>query len=372
MMEMRRKALLLGYYGANNLGDDMMLSCILPWLQQQQLDVTVISEAPADTARRYGTRTVANIPLAGQWNWKSSWLKGQALQLCRAIQAHDMLVVGGGDLIRDDKGWKTFSYTMEKIAVALLLRKPVYLVNIGINEPVTRYGKVVLRWALRRIRRVIARDRRTERLCATLATARRTILLPDIVVRLPGAVSKRRDVPHPAPYLAVCLREDPDAFGQYPFTDRHVAALARALDAVSTRQGLDIVFLPFHGGGGHDDNNLHRKVAAQMREQGRVLIRDWTADLTELTSWIAGARCVLGMRLHAIVLAVATRRPCLAMPYDHKIHQFADFVNLREFITSAQLLDSDCALASLERVNDAEADYDLEQAALWDRVALDA
>ena len=43
------KILLLGYYGARNLGDDMMLYCLAKWLQRQEMDITVISECPRDT-----------------------------------------------------------------------------------------------------------------------------------------------------------------------------------------------------------------------------------------------------------------------------------------------------------------------------------
>ncbi len=166
-MTKKKKALLLGYYGANNLGDDMMLHCILPWLQRQNLAVTVISEAPASTVQRFKTEAIPNIPLLGQWNWKTSWLKGDALKLLGQIRRHDMLVVGGGDLIRDDKGWKTFTYTMEKIVFALLLQKPVYMVNIGINKPVTSTENY-LRWVLA-TRQVITRDQRTFDLCKDLA-----------------------------------------------------------------------------------------------------------------------------------------------------------------------------------------------------------
>ncbi len=368
-MQINKNALLLGYYGANNLGDDMMLHCLIPWLREQGLAVTVVSEKPAATADRFATATVGNIPMLGQWSWKKSWFGGEACRLFGKIRRHDLLVVGGGDLIRDDKGWKTFSYTMEKIVCAHLLGKPVYLVNIGISEPVTSYGRILLRWSLRRTRQVIARDRRTFELAKALGCGC-VELLPDIVVRLPETFPSRKASAHPRPYMVVSLREDPDAFGQYPFTEAHCRALARALDTVASSAGLDVVFIPFHGSGRHDDNLLHRQVAACMSEQSRIVFCDWTADLGVLMTWIGQARLVLGMRLHAIVLAVAMRRPCVAMPYDQKIFQFSESVNLEHFVTSEQLLDSEATSELFARLCRADVAYDLSAACAWNRLRL--
>lgn len=365
-----RKALLLGYYGANNLGDDMMLHCLLPWLRNQDCRVTVISENPVETTDRFTTEAVGNIPMLGQWNCRKSWLGGEALRLFARIRQNDLLVVGGGDLIRDDKGWKTFSYTMEKVVIALMLKKSVCLVNIGISEPVTGYGRALLGWALQRVKHVIARDRRTFNLARSYGCDNVT-LLPDIVVRLPEALPPYSGAVNQRPYMVVSLREDPDAFGQYPFADSHCRALATTLDTIARRDVIDIVFIPFHGGGSHDDNSLHRKVAAHMVEKGRIVFRDWTADLSELLAWIGNARCVLGMRLHAIVLAVAARRPCIAMPYDQKIYQFSEFVNLQHFVTSEQLLDPDWTCNQFEQLTQTENLYDLSKADIWSDLRLD-
>jgi len=47
------KALLLGYYGACNFGDDLMLYCLLQWLMKQKIQVTVVSENPFDTKYKF-------------------------------------------------------------------------------------------------------------------------------------------------------------------------------------------------------------------------------------------------------------------------------------------------------------------------------
>jgi polysaccharide pyruvyl transferase WcaK-like protein len=108
----KQRALLMGYYGVGNLGDEMMLVCLKQWLERQGFDLTVLSEKPAKVVQTHGLPAVENSPLLGEWAWRSGWLKGGALRVVRALASSDVLIVGGGDLIRDDLGWRTIFFTM--------------------------------------------------------------------------------------------------------------------------------------------------------------------------------------------------------------------------------------------------------------------
>ena len=178
----------MGYYGMGNLGDEMMLFCLTSWLKQQGFALTVLSENPGAVERHHHLAAVENCPLLGEWAWRSSWLKGGAWRVIRALVSNHALIVGGGDLVRDDLGWRTFFYTMEKPILALLLGKKVYVVNAGIGQPATGYGRVILRWVLGRCDRVIVRDLQSEQICKQLGV--RVVLAPDIVLSLPELLAK--------------------------------------------------------------------------------------------------------------------------------------------------------------------------------------
>jgi len=128
-----------------NLGDEMMLFCLKSWLTEQGFALTVLSERPEAVSKLHGVAAVENSPILGEWAWRSSWFKGGAWRVIRALASNDALIVGGGDLIRDDLGWRTFFYTIEKLIVALLIGKKVYVVNAGIGQPSTGYGRMTLR-----------------------------------------------------------------------------------------------------------------------------------------------------------------------------------------------------------------------------------
>lgn len=330
------RALLLGYYGARNLGDDMMLHCILQWLAMQGMTVTVVSEDPPETEKRFKVPVIKNVALLGQWGWKDAWFRGHALRLIGMIRSHDLLVVGGGDLIRDDKGWRTFWYTIEKIVVALICGKKVYLLNIGIIAPVTVIGKMLLRFILKRCSKIIVRDESSFRSCLQSGNRDSCLLQPDIVLSLPSFLGEGdpATVKIDLPYILVCLRMEPNDFGTYPYGEAEITALASALDEVTEASGAKVIFVPFQYDQNNDDNLIHHRIVQKMQQRESAGIEEWHSDLLRLSELFRGASCVVAMRLHAAVLAVAFRRPVVVMPYDRKVTEFADLVGIRSRVGS--------------------------------------
>jgi polysaccharide pyruvyl transferase CsaB len=339
----KQRALLMGYYGVGNLGDEMMLVCLKQWLERQGFDLTVLSEKPARVVQTHGLPAVENSPLLGEWAWRSGWLKGGALRVVRALASSDVLIVGGGDLIRDDLGWRTFFFTMEKIVAAILMGKKVFLVNMGIGQLSTRYGRALLKWTLRRCQRIIVRDARSEQMCRELGVTEQVTLAPDIVLSLPDLLGHQRltnvGSPHKSPYMLVCLRHNPETFHGYEMTEARIRTLAHSLDALIERHNVDVVFLPLHAAtpNGRGDASLHGRVAKAMVHAERIQLRPWTADLNEVCSWISDAQLVLAMRLHAAVLAHSYGRPCVLMPYDRKVQEFGELMAIRHSIEAATL-----------------------------------
>jgi polysaccharide pyruvyl transferase CsaB len=367
-------ALLLGYYGAKNLGDDLMLHCLLRWLGNRDVRVTVVSENPPETEARFGVPVVENSALLGQWNCWQSWFGGKGARLVSALRHADALVVGGGDLIRDDQGWKVFTYTIEKIVVAMMANKPVFLVNIGITPPRTKWGRWTLRLILRRCSHVIARDPGSLGVCQTLGAGDRATLVPDIVLTLPGVIgSGRPPAAAGRPYMLVCLRKEPNDFGAYPFGDAQVEALARALDTVATACDVDVRFVPFQSERQNDDNIIHQKILDRMCQKSRARLEPWCSSLESLSELFRNASCVIGMRLHAAVLGVALDRPVVVMPYDRKVWEFADLVNVRWRISSKMSTDSSFMASALREAMSGESlDYRRIGLDDWDRLTLEA
>jgi polysaccharide pyruvyl transferase CsaB len=351
----RTKALLMGYYGVGNLGDEMMFFCLRPWLEAQGFELTIVSERPDDVCRAHALPAVENSPLLGEWSWRTSWFGGGAWRLIQAIRNCDALIIGGGDLIRDDLGWRTFFYTLEKILLATFLGKKVYLVNAGIGEPKTYYGRAILRWVLPRCQQIIVRDFGSVNVCKRFGSEQNVTFAPDIVLGLPRLLIQH---PHSLPlahitkpYIVVSLRYDSSTFHSYSLTDERVRTVAASLDALIRQHGIDVIFVPFYENvaTGRGDNQLHQRVVDAMQHADRVHLRPWSANIADVAHCIANAQFVLAMRLHAAVLARAYGRPAVLMPYDKKVREFGELMKIQLVLEATTLDDPSFVIDHLQR-----------------------
>ena len=59
--------LISGYYGFNNIGDESILRTVIDNLREKlpDVDITVLSHDPAQTAEKYGVKAAARMSLWG-------------------------------------------------------------------------------------------------------------------------------------------------------------------------------------------------------------------------------------------------------------------------------------------------------------------
>lgn len=333
------EAILIGYYGARNLGDELMLVCLHKWLTAQDLNITVFAEDAAQVRRLHNFAAIQNYPLLGQFSAVESLLRGKALPLLRKLASSDLVLAGGGDIIRDSIGSRAFFYQVEKLLLALLLRKPIYLVNVGITEPVTWYGKKILRWLLPRCRKIIVRESRSLDLCRRLGAGAVTLLAPDIVLKLPDLFPMKYRPPA-RPYVLMALHGNPDVYGQYRLDPDRLDALAHTLDTFVDLYCCDVKFLACQTGPGDaDDHCFHRQILARMKHSDCGELLDWTVDPGRISEFFAGSRMVLAMRLHAAILAAAFGKVCILMPYDRKVEEFGKQASMVHVLHASMLDD---------------------------------
>jgi polysaccharide pyruvyl transferase CsaB len=319
--------LLAGFYGVRNLGDELMLRCLVRWMDPIHPQVTVLSERPEDCQRTSALPALRNVPLLGQWAWYDSWGRGAAFRLVRQLRGFDGFIGGAGDVLRDDRGWRHFSFATEKYFVAKAFGTPWYVLNAGIGPPTTGYGGRILRYVLGRARQVVVRDRRAYEVALAARGPAETYFAGDIVLALPRLFPEECRAAGDAtagegPYVLVCLRGNPDTFGRFAMPEPRLQQLAGALDALAAR-GLRIAFLPFQQHDTEDDDTLHREIAVRMHQRDAVAFVPWTVDVARVATLFREASLVVAMRLHAAVLAEAFATPTAILAYDRKLLEFA-------------------------------------------------
>lgn len=272
------KVVISGYYGFANTGDEAIALAITRELKKQGHTPILLSNTPEESAALYGCQAVPRMKPA---------------ELLKTIAGADVLLSGGGGLLQDKTSSRTLSYYLGIIRMAKMMRKRVVVFNQSIG-PLTPGGEKKVLAALQGVK-VIVRDR------GSLDTLRRLGVKGELggdpaLLLEPSAELVRN--PH-----AVVIAPRGDVTAAQTSLKQTVGALRE--------QGRHVIALSL------------------MPEQDDAAARALDADQLVSTQnpqaaldVIASSGFVVGVRLHAVILAAAAGVPFAGISYDPKVQGF--------------------------------------------------
>ena len=287
--------LISGYYGFGNLGDEALLRVIVTQLRTRYplATIDVLSNAPAVTAH--------DLRVDATPRWEQSAVRA-------AIARADVVLSGGGGLFQNGTSLRSLLYYAGIVRTAIRSGKKtmVFAQSIG---PLDFFGKGAVRECCKGLNAATVRDERSRELFAPLVPAIAVERTADPVFLYDppddGAASEAFGLQND-PLVVVCVRKTanwPDAAG----------VLAATVDRLAERHGAAAAFVPF---GGTADAEAATVVIRKCRSKPMLLALDRLDDVARA---IARAKLVIGVRLHALILAIRFGVPFLAIPYDPKV-----------------------------------------------------
>ncbi|MDN5344129.1 MAG: hypothetical protein PWQ18_240 [Clostridia bacterium] len=297
-----------GYYGFQNAGDEAVLNSMVRALRSLApgLEITVLSRQPEQTA--------AGLKVKAVNRWRLAAVAG-------AIRQADLVLSGGGSLFQDITGPKSLLYYLGVVVLARLLRKPVAIYAQGLGPLQRPWCRWLTARVLDGVQLLTLRDGDSRLILEKLGVRRPPVYVTaDPVLGLdPGEMDLRsgrrkwEELGLKEPVVGISIRSWPGADNCWP-------ALARVADDLMAG-GWQVVFLPFHFPA---DVDACRQVARLMHNQA-VVVRE-NMDLETLLGLMGRLQFLVGMRLHALILAAVMGVPFLALAYDPKVAAFARLV----------------------------------------------
>jgi polysaccharide pyruvyl transferase CsaB len=288
-----------GWIGAGNLGDELIASVVARELRCVGLRPLLLSLDPQATRAMHHVDAVHHLDVR------------------RWVRCSDALIFGGGGLIQDRTSLLSPAYQLHRPLLARLSGMPVLGLGLG-AEPMRRGNRSLTRAALSGAFGLYVRDLGSKavlegcRLTGVTAAAD-LVFLHEQPARRAGDAVLVSLVPTPSPRG---LRPSWLRSG-HPVADGvNHDCWARELDEVSRRLEAPIRFVSMDR---RRDAPIHKAVARLMRRPNEVILPSPEQLLVEFSQ----ARLVIGARFHAVVAAVVTGRPTVALGYAPKVVELA-------------------------------------------------
>ena len=349
---MSRTAVLAGYYGFGNTGDEAILSSILAGLRRRVpgISFAVVSGDPDATARRHGVETIA---------WRD------VADLQKRIAESDAVIVGGGGLFQDYWGLDTSTlltprhgeiafYTAPAV-LAALAKKPALLYGLGIGPLASEEARRYVRAAADTAVHLSVRDEASRALLAEIGVPAARILVSadpafalEIPARAPAPAATCRElgIEPRGPIVGVSLRPWSIGVDQAAWEARVVAALDQFLG----RNEATILFVPLEKSPWTDQDDFAQaeRLSAGLARRDRAAVLNRPLAPEETAGLLGACDLVLGMRLHALVFAARGGVPCVGLAYDPKVTALLERLGVAEMGLSLPEATADSILARLE------------------------
>ena len=343
-----RRVTVVGYYGARNLGDDLLLQAIHEGLHRADpgVRVQVAAEHPEHVPALPGLSAHSRLDHAATFEH---------------LRRSDALILGGGGLWHDYSferaGGLMGFFTSATVSMpgygipallAQMLGVPVHILGIGAGPIGSEEAALAVRAVARTAETLTVRDEDSARILARFAADLPEIRrAPDLVYSL----SLPDDGPSPAegstPAAAVARARAQGrtvvAVNLRSWADGDMAALrprlADALSAVAADRPLTVVTLPFQAGSGRDAQATAELTALLPGHIERIDLQE-PPSLAAMTALLRDVDAVVAMRLHACLLAHRYGVPVVGLGYDPKVGRHFVEVDRAE---SCLPLDADAA-----------------------------
>ncbi|MDY7013774.1 MAG: polysaccharide pyruvyl transferase CsaB [Cyanobacteriota bacterium] len=291
------RAVLCGYYGKGNGGDEALLASLLQMLPDRVTPV-VLSGNPEATRDRYGVESCDRF---------------SAFAVLQALRSSQAFIWGGGSLMQDVTSSISPLYYGGLMALAQQQGLTTMAWAQGLGPLNRRLTREIAKRTLQGCAAVSVRDRASAQLAADWNV--NPLLAPDPVWALEEKpVAGLGNLP--SPQIAVTLRSHPQ------LTPQRLHTLTQALIHLQKATEACILLVPFQRS---RDLDIARAIASQLPGTREIVLLD---DPGQLKGLYRGVEMAIGMRLHSLIMAASQQCRCFAISYDPKVTQLMAELNL--------------------------------------------
>ncbi len=302
------RAVLCGYYGKGNAGDEALLATLLQMLPGE-IQPLILSANPRETENLHKTQATDRLSV---------------LNLIKTLKQSDLFIWGGGSLMQDTTSLRNPIYYggLMGLAQGLGLKTVAWAQGIGpLHHGLSRW---IAAKAFSKCTRVSVRDSGSAQMLLDWRVD--AVLAPDPVWALEsksgsksGTESGARSKTSTAPRIAIMLRSHPR------LTPSRLNCLIQALINLQKSTGAFLLLIPFQPS--HDGEIASKIQIALGGKSGQSAVIN-ESNPAALKGIFKNVDLAIAMRYHGLIMAASEGCRCVAISYDPKVSRLMSELNL--------------------------------------------
>lgn len=302
-----------GYYGFDNLGDDLILDTLLSWIR----DIDNTAEVSVFIKKEEKDQILEKNNIQGQ---KARTIK-TALKF--ALEDADLFIIGGGGIFPSWTSSRLMFYSLIALIMKIRKKKCICL-GVGVEEKnlLRKSNRFWLEFLTRMVNRFTVRElqlRENEKI-KPIKSEKNIQPTADIVfsrsVNKLQQENKRFNI-----FLADIFDIFPD-LDKETFQEEMMEVIRQIIN-----MGYDVYMIPFTN---TKDQKFNDEICEKVNSVRCHSIK-YSKDLDEMTKEIAKGHFSLCMRFHAIVLSVIYEIPMCSISYGDKSSKLMDRINMKKY-----------------------------------------
>lgn len=302
-------AVLMGYYGFNNSGDETLLYSMIKNLKEEKDDarLLVLSKVPKETEKTYGVYSVNRYNL---------------FKVKKELKNSHLFIFGGGSLIQDVTSDKSLWFYLNMLKLAISAKIPVMLYANGIGPVKKKKNRKMAAKILNKADVITLRDENSLKEAESMGVTVQTFVTADPALSMNGVNSKNamnllkeEGIPQNEKLLGISVREWKEC------DDTFWTSFTNQTDEICQKYGLTPMFIPLKK---PEDEEFSCKLQEKLKTKSYVLKNTYTSE--EIVGIFGVCELIFGMRLHSLIYASAVTTPAIGISYDPKVSGFVDYI----------------------------------------------
>jgi len=324
-------AIISGYYGFKNVGDDAMLMAIIDTLKMYKKDlrILVLSKNPIETRRIYNVDSISRVNL---------------IPILYIMKNSKLFISGGGSLIQDNTSTRSLIYYLGMIWLAKKMKMKVMIYANGIGPLNKKNNRSLTKHVVDRVDVITLREELSYKELVSLNISKPKIYVtadpaftiqPENTEHVDGLLLDEEINPN-ARYIGISVRK-------WHGHDKYETTIANIADYIIETYGINVLFIPMHYPG---DLVIIKNIQSKMKNKSYTVSKKHS--VSEILGIIGKTEMLIGMRLHALIFAASIGVPIVGIVYEPKVEGFLKYsnqaslghVNSLEFDNAIKIIDN--------------------------------